>query len=725
MKLSPKTITFALLLCATSARAADPVYLNPNAPLEARVNDLLSQMTLKQKISQLIDQAAPVYNDILDIPGYGWWNEALHGVARNGVATVFPQAIGLAATWDEKLMFQVASSISDEARAKYQIAKLNYDTARYQGLTFFSPNINIFRDPRWGRGHETYGEDPFLTGRLAVNFIGGMQGNDPKFLKTVATAKHFAVHSGPEATRHSFDAQVSPHDLFDTYLPQFEMAVKEGKVESVMSAYNRVNGEPASAGTILLGDILRKKWGFKGYVVTDCWALNDIFGGHGYLKTLEQTVAAAIKAGVDLECGDAMTKGLGNAIKQGLLTEKDLDVPLKRLFGVRFRLGMFEPKGTVSYDKIPFSVVDSSQNRALALLAAQKSMVLLKNEGQILPLSSAVKSIAVIGPTADEQSVLLGNYNGTPSSSTTILQGLEVEAKTRNIALKYAKGSEIGGIVTTGYAEAVQTAKSADVVVMVLGITPHQEGEENENKENPSGDRSSIQLPKVQEDLLKAVVATGKPVVLVLTGGSSQAIAYAKDKVPAILATWYSGEEGGKAVANTLFGTNNPAGRLPITFYAGLQDLPAFEDYAMKGRTYRYYGGTPLWGFGYGLSYSSFAYSSLNLSSATAKAGDSLTVTVKVKNTSSREGDEVSQLYIQPKNAPSYAPKIWLAGFTRTTLKAGEERSLSFKLTPRELGLVDEKGERNMVAGEYTVFVGGSQPRDAGNAEVSLVLKIQ
>ncbi len=725
MKLSPKTITFALLLCATSARAADPVYLNPNAPLEARVNDLLSQMTLKQKISQLIDQAAPVYNDILDVPGYGWWNEALHGVARNGVATVFPQAIGLAATWDEKLMLQVASSISDEARAKYQIAKLNYDTARYQGLTFFSPNINIFRDPRWGRGHETYGEDPFLTGRLAVNFIGGMQGNDPKFLKTVATAKHFAVHSGPEATRHSFDAQVSQHDLFDTYLPQFEMAVKEGKVESVMSAYNRVNGEPASAGTVLLGDILRKKWGFKGYVVTDCWALSDIYNGHHYLQTLEQTVAAAIKAGVDLECGDAMTKGLGNAIKQGLLTEKDLDMPLKRLFSVRFRLGMFEPKGTVSYDKIPFSVVDSSQNRALALLAAQKSMVLLKNEGQILPLSSAVKSIAVIGPTADEQSVLLGNYNGIPSSSTTILQGLEAEAKTRNIALKYAQGSAIGGNVTTGYAEAVQTAKSADVVVMVLGITPHQEGEENENKENPSGDRSSIQLPQVQEDLLKAVVATGKPVVLVLTGGSSQAISYAKDKVPAILATWYSGEEGGKAVANTLFGTNNPAGRLPITFYAGLQDLPAFDDYSMKNRTYRYYSGTPLWGFGYGLSYSTFAYSSLNLSSATAKAGDSITVTVKVKNTSSRDGDEVSQLYIQPKNAPSYAPKIWLAGFVRNTLKAGEERSLSFKLTPRELGLVDEKGERSMVAGEYTVFVGGSQPRDAGNAGVSLVLKIQ
>jgi beta-glucosidase len=725
MKLNPKTITFALLLCATSARAADPVYLNPNAPLEARINDLLSQMTLKQKISQLVDQAAPAYNDIFDVPGYGWWNEALHGVARNGVATVFPQAIGLAATWDEKMMFQVASSISDEARAKYQIAKLNYDTARYQGLTFFSPNINIFRDPRWGRGHETYGEDPFLTGRLAVNFIEGMQGNDPKFLKTVATAKHFAVHSGPEATRHSFDAQVSQHDLFDTYLPQFEMAVKEGKVESVMSAYNRVNGEPASAGTILLGDILRKKWGFKGYVVTDCWALNDIYNGHGYLKTLEQTVAAAIKAGVDLECGDAMTRGLGNAIKQGLLTEKDLDVPLKRLFGVRFRLGMFEPKGTVSYDKIPFSVVDSSQNRALALLAAEKSMVLLKNEGQILPLSSAIKSIAVIGPTADEQSVLLGNYNGTPSSSTTILQGLEAQAKTRKITLKYAQGSAIGGTVTTGYAEAVQTAKSADVVVMVLGITPHQEGEENENKENPSGDRSSIQLPQVQEDLLKAVVGTGKPVVLVLTGGSSQAIGYAKDKVPAILATWYSGEEGGKAVANTLFGTNNPAGRLPITFYEGLQDLPAFEDYAMKGRTYRYYGGTPLWGFGYGLSYSTFSYSSLNLSSPTAKVGDSITVTVKVKNTSSRDGDEVSQLYIQPKNAPSYAPKIWLAGFTRNTLKAGEERNLSFKLTPRALGLVDEKGERSMVAGDYTVFVGGSQPRDAGNAGASQTFKIQ
>jgi beta-glucosidase len=731
-KATPKTLPRLLILTAgvllSQAQAADPLYLNPKAPLEARVNDLLSQMTLQQKISQLVDQAAPVYNKTLDIPGYGWWNEALHGVARNGVATVFPQAIGLAATWDEKLMFNVATAISDEARAKYQIAKLNYDTARYQGLTFFSPNINIFRDPRWGRGHETYGEDPYLTGRLAVNFIQGMQGNDPKFLKTVATAKHFAVHSGPEATRHSFDAKVSLHDLYDTYLPQFEMAVKEGKVESVMSAYNRINGEPASAGNILLGDILRKKWGFKGYVVTDCWAINDLFNGHNTVKTPEQAVAAALKAGVDLECGDAMTKALGNAIKQGLLSEKDLDVPLKRLYSVRFRLGMFEPKGTVPFDKIPLSVVDSSQNRALALLAAQKSMVLLKNEGNLLPLSSKVKSIAVIGPTADEQSVLLGNYNGTPSSSTTILKGLEGAGKARNIAVKYAQGSSVMGSNTSGYAEAVKTAKAADVVIMVLGITPHQEGEENENKENPSGDRSSIQLPKVQEDLLNAVLATGKPVVLVLTGGSSQAIGTAKDKVPAILASWYSGEEGGQAVADTLFGKNNPAGRLPITFYAGLQDLPAFEDYTMKGRTYRYYSGVPLWGFGYGLSYSSFAYSSLNLSKSSITAGETVKVSVKVKNTSSRDGDEVSQLYIQPKNAPSYAPKLWLAGFTRNTLKAGEERTLSFDLTPPALGLVDEKGERAVVAGDYTLFVGGSQPGQTGQkGDVGIAgeLKIQ
>jgi beta-glucosidase len=719
------TLTLVLTVTLGNAQADNPVYLNPNAPLEARVNDLISQMTLKQKISQLIDQAAPVFNDTLDIPGYGWWNEALHGVARNGVATVFPQAIGLAATWNEKLMLAVASSISDEARAKYQIAKLEFDTNRYQGLTFFSPNINIFRDPRWGRGHETYGEDPFLTGRLAVNFIQGMQGNDPKYLKTAATAKHFAVHSGPEATRHSFDARVSLHDLYDTYLPQFEMAVKEGKVESVMSAYNRVNGEPAGASPALLNDILRKKWGFQGYVVTDCWALYDIFGGHQYLKTLEQSVAAAIKAGVDLECGDAFIKGLGNAIKQGLLTEQELDVPLKRLYSVRFRLGMFDPKGTVPYDKIPFAVVDSPKNRTLARVAAQESLVLLKNKNKVLPISKSVKSIAVIGPTANDESVLLGNYNGTPSSSTTILKGLQEAAKARGIALKYAPGSAISGSVTTGFQEALKIAKQANLVIMVLGITPHQEGEENENKENPSGDRSSIELPKVQEDLLKAVMATGKPVVLVLTGGSSQAIAYAKDKVPAILATWYSGEEGGHAVADALFGSSNPAGRLPITFYAGLQDLPAFDDYAMKGRTYRYYQGTPLWGFGYGLSYSTFGYSSLNLSSQNLKTDDPLTVTVKLKNTSSINGAEVTQLYIQPKNAPSGSPKLWLAGFTRMMLKAGEERSLTFTLKTRELGLVNEQGERQMMPGDYSLFVGGSQPSEEGYSGVSQSFQIQ
>jgi beta-glucosidase len=727
MKPNLQLLTLTLLLTVTlgNAQTDKSLYLDPNVPLETRVNNLISQLTLKQKISQLIDQAAPVFNDTLDIPGYGWWNEALHGVARNGVATVFPQAIGLAATWDEKLMLQVASSISDEARAKYQIAKLEFDTNRYQGLTFFSPNINIFRDPRWGRGHETYGEDPFLTGRMAVSFIQGMQGNDPKYLKTAATVKHFAVHSGPEATRHSFDARVSLHDLYDTYLPQFEMAVKEGKVESVMSAYNRVNGEPAGASPTLLNDILRKKWGFNGYVVTDCWALYDIFGGHRYLKTLEQSVAAAIKAGVDLECGDAFTRGLGNAIKQGLLTEQELDVPLKRLYSVRFRLGMFDPKGTVPYDKIPFSAVDSPKNRALARVAAQESLVLLKNKNKILPISKSVKSIAVIGPTANDESVLLGNYNGTPSSSTTILKGLQEAAKARGITLKYAQGSAISGSVTTGFQEAQQIAKKSDLVVMVLGITPHQEGEENENKENPSGDRSSIELPKVQEDLLKAVMATGKPVVLVLTGGSSQAIAYAKDKVPAILAAWYSGEEGGHAVADALFGGSNPAGRLPITFYAGLQDLPAFENYAVKGRTYRYYQGAPLWGFGYGLSYSTFGYSSLSLSSQNLKADDTLTVTLKLKNTSPINGAEVTQLYIQPKNAPSYSPKLWLAGFVRTMLKAGEERSLTFTLKTQELGLVNEQGERQMMPGDYNVFVGGSQPSQEGYSGVNQSFQIQ
>ncbi|GGJ38561.1 glycoside hydrolase family 3 C-terminal domain-containing protein [Deinococcus roseus] len=710
IRMALSLLTFCLL---PPALAADPLYLNPEAPLKERVTDLISHLSLQEKVSQLMDQAPPVFNDVLDIPGYGWWNEALHGVARNGLATVFPQAIALAATWDEKLMHQVADAISDEARAKYQIAKLNYDTTRYQGLTFFSPNINIFRDPRWGRGHETYGEDPYLTGKMAVQFIKGMQGDDPRYLKTVATAKHFAVHSGPEGLRHSFDARVSLHDLYDTYLPQFEMTVKEGKVESVMSAYNRLNGVPASASPFLLTDLLRNKWGFQGYVVTDCWALYDLFNGHQYSKNIAEAVAASIKAGVDLECADAFRTGIPQALQQGLLTEKDLDTALERLFTARFKLGMFDPKDRVPYNQIPYSVVDSAENRQLARLAAQKSLVLLKNQNNLLPISSAVKSIAVIGPTASDEDVLLGNYNGTPSESTTLLEGLQEAAQEKGIKLSYSKGSPILGSENPYLPEALQQAKDADLVVLVLGITPHQEGEENESPDNPSGDRKDIRLPQVQEDLLKAVIETGKPVALVLTGGSAQAISYAREKAGAILVSWYSGEEGGHAVADVLFGKSNPAGRLPITFYSGLQDLPDFNDYAIQGRTYRYYQGKPLWGFGYGLSYSSFGYSALALSSKTLSASDGLKVTVQVKNTSQRDGEEVSQLYIRPRNAPAGSPRQWLAGFARTPLKAGESQQLQFQLGLRELGLVNEQGERLMVPGTYDVFVGGSQPSEA------------
>lgn len=692
------------------ARAADPLYLNPDLPLDARVSDLISHMTVQEKISQLMDQAPPVFNDTLDIPGYGWWNEALHGVARNGIATVFPQAIALAATWDEKLMHQVAEAISDEARAKYQIARLNYDTTRYQGLTFFSPNINIFRDPRWGRGHETYGEDPYLTGKLAVQFIQGMQGDDPRYLKTAATAKHFAVHSGPEALRHSFDAKVSLHDLFDTYLPQFEMAVKEGKVESVMSAYNRINGEPASASPTLLQNILRQKWGFQGFVVTDCWALYDLFNGHHYVATQAEAVAAALRTGVDLECADAFKNGLPQALKQGLITEQDLDLALKRIFTVRFKLGMFDPKDRVPYNQIPYDVVDSPANRELARTAAQKSMVLLKNQGGVLPIQNTVKSIAVIGPTARDEDVLLGNYNGTPSESTTLLEGITGAAQEKGIRVSYSQGSPVLGTENPMLGAAVQTARDADLVVMVLGITPHQEGEENESKDNPSGDRRDIRLPQVQEELLRAVLTTGKPVVLVLTGGSAQALSALQAQVPAILASWYSGEEGGHAVADVLFGKANPAGRLPITFYASTDDLPAFDDYSMKGRTYRYYTGQPQWRFGYGLSYSTFGYSDLKLSSQTLGQTDPLRVSVQVKNTSDRAGDEVTQLYIRPRNAPAGSPHIWLAGFARTGLKPGEERTLTFELGIRELGLVNEQGERLMTPGEYEISAGGSQP---------------
>lgn len=700
------------LTCLSSVWAAPLPYLNPDIPVEERVQDLISRLTLNEKLAQLTDQAPSIYRGELDIPGYGWWNEGLHGVARNGLATVFPQAIALAATWDTHLMKEVASTIGDEARIKFNIARsINYDTTRYEGLTLFSPNINIFRDPRWGRGHETYGEDPYLTGKLAVEFIAGLQGDDPKYLKTAATAKHFAVHSGPEAERHSFDAKVSLHDLYDTYLPQFEMAVKDGKVAAVMTAYNRINGAPASVNAYLLQDILKRKWGFEGFIVTDCWAIQDIYQGHGYLPSQAAASATAIKTGVNLECGDAFKTGLSQAIKQKLITEEDINKALSKLLTVRFKLGMFDPPEKVPYNTIPTNELDSQTHRQLARQAAQESIVLLKNQSHLLPLKQDIKTIAVIGPVATEESVLLGNYHGTPSTSTTLLEGLTEATQKRGMAMTYATGSPIVGDATQRQLdEATLAAQKAEVIILTLGITPHQEGEENESQDNPGGDRKDLQLPIGQQKLLKAMISLKKPTVLVLTGGSALAIQEAKQNINAILMSWYSGEEGGHAISDVLFGVANPAGRLPITFYASEKDLPPFDDYRMAGRTYRYFKGETLWSFGFGLSYSTYQYSHLNVEETSKD--QNWEVNIKITNTSHLQGDEVVQVYIEPETHQEGQPIRWLAGFQRIALQPQETKTVQFSLGNRELGTVNAHGERIIIPGNYKISVGNMQPTE-------------
>jgi beta-glucosidase len=834
--------------------AATPAYLNPALPMTERVDDLVGRMTLEEKASQLVNQARAIPR--LQVPAYDWWSEALHGVARAGTATVFPQPIGLAATFDVPLIHDMAVVIGTEARAKHNQAMRAGHSNIMEGLDFWSPNINIFRDPRWGRGQETYGEDPFLTGRMGVAFVTGMQGDDPKYLRVVSTPKHFAVHSGPETTRHMVDVEVSKHDMEDTYLPAFRAAVTEGKAESVMCAYNSINGQPACANTFLLKDELRGAWKFNGYVVSDCDAVVDIFGGHHYTKSLAEAAADALKTGMDNECADFFTKATSNsdyapyldAVKQGLLTEKEVDVVLKRLFLARFRLGMFDPPEMVKYAQTPDSEIDSEAHRALALKAARESIVLLKNDGA-LPLSADVRKIAVFGPLAESVLVLHGNYSGTASHAVTALEGIQAQftsaqvtfspgmnflrqqtvipnsalsTETGEAGLKaeyftnddfsgapelvrvdkvvdlqlshpepsaivppagmkefsarwtgFLTSSESGNyqigltgsrnrlwidgqvvvddltlhdptpstktlqlekghryavkieyvrggfgtklvwlnLISDPVGEAVAAARQADVCVAVVGITSQLEGEEMK-VDVPGfkgGDRTSLDLPKEEEDLLEALKGTGKPLVVVLMNGSALAVNWAGEHANAMLDAWYSGEEGGTAIAQSLAGVNNPAGRLPVTFYKGVEQLPPFEDYAMKNRTYRYFEGQPLYPFGYGLSYSKFEYSNLKLSATQVKAGDPLVVEADVKNASQRDGDEVVEVYLSfPKSA--VAPLRALRGFTRVSLNAGETRHVQFTLQPRDLSEVNEKGDRIISEGDYSVSLGGGQP---------------
>ena len=853
-------VAIIALLCAGSLYSQNsdhPAYLNPALSAEQRAADLVHRMTVEEKVSQLVNQSRAVPR--LNVPAYDWWSEALHGVQRPGV-TEFPEPVGLAATFDPDSVHRMGTAIGTEGRIKHAQAMRDGLSNVFEGLDFWAPNLNLFRDPRWGRGQETYGEDPFLSARMGVAFVTGMQGDDPKYYRVISTPKHYAVHSGPEPTRHTADVKVSNHDELDTYLPAFRAAVTEGKAGSVMCAYNSINGQPACANEFLLQDQLRGKWNFQGYVVSDCDAVVNIFRDHHFTKTQPEASALAIQRGLDNECVDFAKvnddhdyKAYYDAYKQGLLKESEIDTALIRLFTARMKLGMFDPPEMVPYSKIDEKELDRAEHRALARVLANESMVLLKNDGT-LPLKQGAIKIAVVGPLADQTKYLLGNYNGSPSHTVSVLEGLKAEFPQAQItfvpgtqflrtdgdivpesALTTSEGkpgltvtfSTGGGFMDKGTVlatkqvstvdlktedvpqaaagkfpltvtwegfltapetgeysisarakgnsvmvmadgkplameyldsehaqakaghiqleqgkktavrvryelnekgpveaqmfwakydprpspEAVTAAKNADVVLAVLGITSDLEGENMPVSEEgfKGGDRTSIDLPKPEEELLEAVTAAGKPVVLVLANGSALAVNWANAHVNAILDSWYAGEEGGAAVAETLSGKNNPAGRLPVTFYTGLEQLPAFEDYSMQNRTYRYFKGKPLYPFGYGLSYTTFSYTNLMLPKAAIHAGDPLTAEVTVTNTGKREGDEVAQLYLSFPSVPG-APLRALRGFKRVHLNPGESRKVSFELKDRDLSMVSEAGEPIIAEGAYAVSIGGGQP---------------
>ncbi|MDA8847572.1 glycoside hydrolase family 3 C-terminal domain-containing protein, partial [Flavobacteriaceae bacterium] len=656
-----------------------------------RAADLVSQMTLEEKISQLGDGAPAIPR--LNIQEYHWWNECLHGVARAGTATVFPQAIGMAASFDTNTMRQVANIISDEARAKHHEALRNKNYNIYTGLTFWSPNINIFRDPRWGRGHETYGEDPYLTGQMGMEFVKGLQGNDPKYFKVVATAKHFAVHNGPEPNRHSFNVLPSKRDLWETYLPAFKDLIVDAKVYSVMGAYNRVDGESASASWMLLSDILRKQWGFNGYVVSDCGAINDIFDSHKIVNTQEEAAALGIRRGCDLNCGSVYQRALKKAISQGLIGVKEIDLSVYRLMLARMKLGMFDPSELVPYAQIPFEVNNSKAHDDLALKMAQKSMTLLKNDG-ILPLNKKIiNKIAVIGPNADNINALRGNYYGSASNPVTVINGIKEKAG-KEIEVVYHKGVSL---VTSQNKDSLVLSKevlkdieTADIAIFVGGLDATWEGEESNKMRSRNGvdgflggDRTKIELPEVQLNALKAINKTGTPVVFVLLAGSAISFNGLEQKLEGILAAWYPGQRGGDAVADVLFGNYNPAGRLPVTFYSSTKELAHFEDYNMragKGFTYRYYKGEALYPFGHGISYTKFKYTDLIIDRTTFSKSDEILVSVNVKNSGELEGEEVVQLYIKDVKSTTWMPLKQLREFKRISLKKGEEKTVEFKL---------------------------------------------
>jgi len=685
------------------------LFLNPSLPIEKRVKDLISRLTLEEKQSQLMHESPAIPR--LGIPAYNWWSEALHGVASAGEATIFPQAIGMAATFNPALIEKVASCIGDEARAKFKDAQKRNNTEIFHGLTFWSPNINIFRDPRWGRGQETWGEDPFLTATMGSAFVRGLQGNHKKYLKAAACAKHFAVHSGPEPLRHQFDAKVSLKDLFETYLYAFKVLV-ENKVEAVMGAYNRTNGEPCCASITLLKKILREKWGFKGHVVSDCGAIDDIHRNHKFTKTPEESVAAAIKAGCDLNCGCTYSY-ITSAVKQGLLTEEDIDKALTHLLTTRFKLGLFDPPSKVPFTKIPTKIVNCDKHRKLARKTAEESLVLLKNNG-ILPLNAEkIKKVFVIGPRAEDLDVLYGNYAGVNSHLVTLFEGivgrLPVGASVHHIDLANPEND----MKDTSEWLWKTMVSGADACIAFMGISPKYEGEEGcAFYSDAGGDRKNISLPPQQKYVIKRLKEKGLPVILVLTAGSPLAIPEEHELCDAILYAWYPGEEGGNAVAGAIFGDFSPAGRLPLTFPKSLEDLPPFEDYSMKERTYRYMEKEPLYPFGFGLTYSKIEYLSLVTNKQTLKKEDSISVTVTVKNTGKFLTDEVAQLYLSwPDLNKDKAPLYTLRKFKRITLKPGQKKKISFILKDSDFYLYNENGETYLPQNtRVKLTVGGSLP---------------
>lgn len=690
-----------------------PLYLDPSRPIGDRVQDLLGRMTISEKISQMRNNASAIPR--LGIPAYDFWSEGLHGVARNGRATVFPQAIGMAATWDPTLIHTIASAIGDEARAKYHETMRRFgSTLIYQGLTFWSPNINLIRDSRWGRGQEAWGEDPYLTGEMGSAYVRGLQGDDPRYLKAAACAKHYAVHSGPERDRHTFNAVVSKKDLYETYLPAFKKLVIEAKVEAVMGAYNRTLGEPCNASKLLLEDILRGEWGFDGHVVSDCGALSDLHQHHKVTKDGAESAALALTHGCDLGCDCVYYDHMQEALDRGLVSEADIDRALERTLRTRFKLGMFDPAEMVPYASTPMSVVGCQKHRELAYQAACKSIVLLKNKNQVLPIKDSIRTLTVVGPNAGNVDVLLGNYNGINSTLTTLLEGI-IGCVPERMKVQYRAGCTLTTPSKTTGDWSVFEAAGSDLTIACMGLAPILEGEEGEaSLSDQNGDRIEMGLPAVQVEYIKKLHMAGAKIVLVLTGGSAITLGELEDMVEAIVFVWYPGQEGGRAVGDVLFGRAAPSGKLPVSFPKSVDQLPAFEDYDMSNRTYRYARWEPLFPFGFGLGYTSFEYGSLRLENDTVHAGQDLRGTVTLKNTGAAAGDEVVQVYLSDLQASVPVPMHSLVAFQRVALQPGEETQVAFTIPASAMMPFNEDGKQVWEAGEYRVSVGGCSPSERG-----------